>query len=85
MSTPADTAEFTRLLEIFDAKRRFEEMFAAHLARYLGDRVVVLSPRTCSVKQILEVPLPRPRQIYAPEFVELRHQILDIIKGENML
>lgn len=54
-------------------------------AVYLGDRVVVLSPRTCSVKQILEVPLPRPRQIYAPEFVELRHQILDIIKGENML
>ncbi len=41
MSTPADTAEFTRLLEIFDAKRRFEEMFAAHLSRYLGDRVGV--------------------------------------------
>lgn len=33
----SDTAEFTRLLEIFDAKRRFEETFAAHLSRYLGD------------------------------------------------
>lgn len=54
-------------------------------AVYLGDRVVVLSPRTCSVKQILDIPLARPRQIYTPEFVQLRHQILDIIKGENVL
>ena len=54
-------------------------------AVYLGDRVVVLSPKTCSIRQIFDVPLERPRHIYAPEFVELRHQILDIIKGENTL
>lgn len=54
-------------------------------AVYLGDRVVVLSPKTCSIKRIVDVPLTRPRQIYAPEFVELRHQILDMIKGENVL
>ena len=54
-------------------------------AVYLGDRVVVLSPKTCSIRQIFDVLLERPRHIYAPEFVELRHQILDIIKGENTL
>ena len=54
-------------------------------AVYLGDRVVVLSPKTCSIRQIFDVLLERPRHIYAPEFEELRHQILDIIKGENTI
>ena len=54
-------------------------------AVYLGDRTVVLSPKTHSIKCIVDIPLPRPRQVYTPEFVELRHQLLDTIKGENVL
>ena len=52
---------------------------------FLADRVIVLSPKTCSVKCILNIPLKHPRHVYSPEFVELRHKILDIIKGENTL
>lgn len=52
---------------------------------YLADKVVVLSPKTASIKSIIDIPLERPRHVYSPEFVDLRHQILDIIKGENTL
>lgn len=52
---------------------------------YLADKVVVLSPKTTSIKSVIDIPLERPRHVYSPEFVNLRHQILDIIKGENTL
>lgn len=52
---------------------------------YLADRVVVLSPKTGSVSDIISINLDRPRTVYSPEFVELRHKILDEVKGENTL
>lgn len=52
---------------------------------YLADRVVVLSPKTGSVTDIVDINIPRPREVYSPEFVELRHKILDEVKGENTL
>lgn len=52
---------------------------------YLADRVVVLSPKTGSVTDIVDINIPRPREVYSPEFVELRHKILDKVKGENTL
>lgn len=51
-------------------------------AVYLGDRVVVLSPNSEKEMDIIEVGLERPRHVYSPEFVELRHQILEEIRGE---
>lgn len=48
-------------------------------AVYLGDRVVVLTPG--KEMQIVNVDLERPRHVHAPEFVDLRHEILDYIKG----
>lgn len=51
-------------------------------AVYLADRVVVLSPNTGKVAEVVTVELKRPRHVYAPEFVELRHKILEEVRGE---
>ncbi len=50
---------------------------------YLADRVVVLSPDTGSVADIVKINLERPRHVYSPEFVELRHLILDKVRGDR--
>lgn len=53
-------------------------------AVYLADRVVVLSPQMKGVRDILDNPLPRPRHVYAPDFVDLRHRILEEVRGEEI-
>ncbi len=44
-------------------------------AIYLGDRVVILSSRPGTVKSVLQVQLPRPRDRSSYEFVQLRKEI----------
>lgn len=51
-------------------------------AVYLGDRVVVLSPDPNKEIDIIQVNMERPRHVYSPEFVDMRHQILEKIRGE---
>jgi len=51
-------------------------------AVYLGDRVVALSPKTGRVASIISIDIGRPRHVYSPEFVELRHQIMEQVRGE---
>ncbi len=51
-------------------------------AVYLADRVVVLSPDTQRIAEIVDVHLPRPRHVYSEEFVELRHRMLDEVRGK---
>lgn len=50
-------------------------------AIYLADRVVVLSPKKKGVSDIIDITLERPRNVYSNEFVELRHRVLDEVKG----
>lgn len=48
----------------------------------LSDRVVVLGPRPASVREIVEVNLPRPRgvdQLASPAFGELERRILELL------
>ena len=52
-------------------------------AVYLADRVVVLSPDTQKITEIVDVHLPRPRHVYSEDFVELRHRILDEVRGNE--
>lgn len=53
-------------------------------AVYLGDRVVVLTPDREKEMDIVKIGLDRPRHVYSPEFVQLRHQILEEIRGEEI-
>ena len=54
---------------------------------YLSDRIVVLAPSPTTVKEILEVDLPRPRdQVETkelPEFARLRAHVYRLIKREE--
>ena len=46
----------------------------------LSDRIVVLNPRPTSVREIIDVNLPRPRGtevLSSPEFGELERRILE--------
>lgn len=49
-------------------------------AVYLGNNIMVLSNKPTTVKETLRNPLPRPRDITAPEFIELRNKVTDLIK-----
>lgn len=51
-------------------------------AVYLADRVVVLSPDISGIKDVISVDLKRPRHVYSPDFAELRHHILEEVRGE---
>ncbi len=53
-------------------------------AVFLADRVVVLSPETGQISDIVTIGLGHPRHVYSPEFVELRHQILEKVRGESV-
>lgn len=49
-------------------------------AVYLAERVLILSNKPATVKESVEITLPRPRDVTSPEFVELRKYITDQIK-----
>ena len=51
-------------------------------AVYLGDRVVALSPDTGRIASIISIDIERPRHVYSPEFVELRHKNMEQVRGE---
>ncbi|MGB9662333.1 MAG: ABC transporter ATP-binding protein [Moorellaceae bacterium] len=46
-------------------------------AVYLGDRIIVLSPRPGTVKRIVEVNIPRPRNRSEPPFLQVRQQMYE--------
>ena len=49
-------------------------------AVYLAQRVLVLSQKPANVKEIIEIDLPRPREITSPEFIAIRKRITELIK-----
>jgi ABC-type nitrate/sulfonate/bicarbonate transport system ATPase subunit len=49
-------------------------------AVYLGDRIIVLTNKPTSIKEVVFDDFERPRDIASPEFIELRNKITDLIK-----
>lgn len=54
-------------------------------AVYLSDRIVVLTKRPARIKEIIEIPWPRPRDRASPEFTALRKRILEELEQENVM
>ncbi len=52
-------------------------------AVFLGERVVALTSRPCSVRHIYPVPLEYPRDRTATQFVEIRREILSYLAKES--
>lgn len=54
-------------------------------AVYLSDRIVVLTKRPAKIKEVVDVPWPRPRDRASPEFTALRKKILEELEKENVM
>jgi len=50
---------------------------------YLADRVVVMTYRPGSVKRIVPVPIPHPRDINSPQFVALQKELTQMVMEEQ--
>jgi NitT/TauT family transport system ATP-binding protein len=54
-------------------------------AVFLSDRIVVLTKRPATIKHVIEIPWPRPRDRATVEFTALRKFILDELEKENVM
>jgi NitT/TauT family transport system ATP-binding protein len=76
------------LLDLWSAKPR-SVLFVTHdlnEAITLSDKVVVMTKRPGTVKAVVDVDLPRPRNVYEigsdPRFAELHHELWSLFKSE---
>jgi len=72
------------VLEIW-SKTKKTAIFVTHSvdeAVYLADRIVLLTTRPASVREIFEIRLPRPRDRLHYEFVNIRAEILTALSDE---
>lgn len=68
----------SELLRIWQARKK-TIMFVTHdvdESVQLADRVVVMSARPATIRKIVEIDIPRPRDISSPRYLELRDGIL---------
>jgi ABC-type nitrate/sulfonate/bicarbonate transport system ATPase subunit len=74
----------TELLRVWSAERR-TALFVTHNieeAVLLGDRLVVMTARPGLIKEIVNVKLPRPRDVTSAEFNEIRRYVASLLEGE---
>ena len=68
----------TELLKIWERTRK-TVVFVTHSVDesvFLADRIVLLTARPASIKSIVEVGIPRPRDRASPEFAAIRQRVL---------
>jgi NitT/TauT family transport system ATP-binding protein len=73
-----------QLLRIHEATKK-TILFVTHNineALALGNRVVVLSPRLCSIRREFAINIPRPRDVDSPEIDAIKRQILKELKED---
>ncbi len=73
------------VLQIWEKKKK-TIVFVTHSvdeAVFLSDRIIILNARPGRIKTIISVKIPRPRERTAPEFAELRKQVLDLINNDD--
>ena len=75
------------LLQVYDRIKKTIFFITHDLeeALFLGDRVVIMTTRPCSVKQIIEVDMPRPRDFKvrtSTRYNELRNQVVNAVHEE---
>ncbi len=54
---------------------------------FLADRLVILTNQPCTVKQVMEVELPRPREftmMASPEYLAIKREALELLHEEAM-
>ena len=79
---------FTRAIiqdEILKMRDRFQPiiLMVTHdieEAVYMADRVIVLTPRPGTNAGEVVIDMPHPRDRISPEFIELRHRIMDMLE-----
>ena len=49
-------------------------------AVYLAEKVMILSNKPTTIKEVLDVDLPIPRDVTSPEFIKIRQYVTDQIK-----
>lgn len=54
-------------------------------AVYLSDRIVVLTKRPASIKNVFDIPWEWPRDRASPDFTALRKEILEELRSENVM
>jgi NitT/TauT family transport system ATP-binding protein len=51
---------------------------------YLADRVVAMTYRPGTIKKIVPVPLPHPRDMSSPEFIALQRELTNMVMEEQL-
>jgi len=72
------------LLRIWESARK-TVLFVTHSvdeAVFLADRIVVLTARPAKVREVIDVPIPRPRDRTSPEFIGIRAKVLEELQEE---
>ena len=49
-------------------------------AVYLAQRILIMTNKPTTIKKIMDVDLPYPRNIADPRFIEIRKEVTDLIK-----
>jgi NitT/TauT family transport system ATP-binding protein len=76
-----------QLLEIWD-KTKKTVLFVTHSvdeAVFMADRIVVLTNRPGTVKEVVDIDLPRPRDRTSQDFAKVRRYVLGLIDEPQVI